>query len=286
MFASAQNDDRVSQACGLRPYPGRASLLAVALLLLGHAVNANGTDDGDTGDQLDIDRMSLAFNEEFSKLDVSEWGPGTRWIAHTPWSGDFGGARFAAPRPDFPFTLEDGVLRIEARRDERGEWRSGLLASVDTKGQGFAQQYGYFEMRARLPTGPGVWPAFWLVGLDRSQYTAEIDVLEYYGDRPDAFSSVVHVWHRDGRHYSQGKRIDVFREADASEFHTYGVKLDASQTRIYFDRELVWKTPTQVEHRQPMYILLNLALVEKESKNTASDPSYMFVDYVRAYGFK
>lgn len=285
MFASHKSHDRVPRGSGFHRRPGLASLLAVALLL-SHAVNANGDDEGDTGDLLDTERMRLAFSEEFSQLDVSEWGPGTRWIAHTPWSGDFGGARFAAPRPDFPFTLEDGVLRIEARRDERGEWRSGLLASVDTKGQGFAQQYGYFEMRARLPTGPGVWPAFWLVGLDRSQYTAEIDVLEYYGDRPDAFSSVVHVWHRDGRHYSQGKRIDVFREADASEFHTYGVKIDASQIRIYFDRELVWKTPTQAEHRQPMYVLLNLALVEKESKNAASDPSYMFVDYVRAYSFK
>ncbi|GEO86868.1 hypothetical protein GCM10007920_38060 [Ciceribacter naphthalenivorans] len=260
-------------------------MLAV-VLLLGYVVNAKGDGEGDTGDALDIEGMRVAFDEDFSRLNVSEWGPGTRWIAHTPWSGDFGGARFAAPRPGFPFTVADGVLRIEARRDEHGEWRSGLLASVDTKGRGFAQQYGYFEMRARLPDGPGVWPAFWLIGLDRSQSTAEIDALEYYGDRPGAFSSIVHVWHRDGRHYSQGKRIPAFRDADPSEFHTYGVKIDASQIRIYFDRQLMWKTPTQPAHRQPMYILLNLALVEEESRNAAANPSSMFVDYVRAYSFK
>jgi len=260
--------------------------LLVVAILLGGGVNANSDSEDDTGDLLDIEGMMLTFQEDFLQLDISEWGPGTRWIAHTPWSGDFGGARFAAPRPDFPFTLEGGVLRIEARQDERGEWRSGLLASVDTKGQGFAQQYGYFEIRARLPTGPGVWPAFWLIGLDRSQYTSEIDVLEYYGDRPGAFSSAVHVWHRDGRHYSKGKRIVAFHDADAGQFHTYGVKIDALQIRVYFDRQLVWQTPTQPELRQPMYILLNLALVEEESRNAASNPSHMFVDYVRAYRFK
>lgn len=286
MFVSDQRHARVLRGRRFRRLSVPATLLAVALLLLSRPVNANGDGEGDTGDLLDTERMKLAFSEEFTQLDVSEWGPGTRWIAHTPWSGDFGGARFAAPKPGFPFTLEDGVLRIEAKRNAQGEWHSGLLASVETTGSGFAQQYGYFEMRARLPKGPGVWPAFWLIGLDRSQYTAEIDVLEYYGDRPDAFSSVVHVWHRDGRHYSQGKRVEVFREADPAEFHTYGVKIDASQIRVYFDRQLVWKTPTQPEHRQPMYILLNLALVEEESRNAASNPSHMFVDYVRAYSFK
>ncbi len=271
-----------AHGCHRQPWP---FALAAVLVLLCNRAYASG--DGDTGDTLDLENMQLSFSEEFERLDVSEWGPGTRWIAHTPWSGDFGGARFAAPTPDFPFTITDGILRIEARQETTGQWRSGLLASVDTKGEGFAQQYGYFEMRARLPTAGGVWPAFWLIGLDRSQYTAEVDVLEYYGDRPGAFSSVVHVWHRDGRHYSKGKRVEVFDEVDPADFHTYGVKIDASYIRVYFDRQLVWKTPTQAQHRQPMYMLLNLALVEEEARQKGTpNPSYMFVDFVQAYRFR
>nr|WP_244467910.1 glycoside hydrolase family 16 protein [Nitratireductor soli] len=238
-------------------------------------------------DRLNLEQMSLSFDEDFTTLDVSAWGPGTRWIAHTPWSGDFGGARFANPHEGFPFRVEDGVLRIEARRDKEGEWQSGLLASVDPKGDGFAQQYGYFEMRARLPEGPGVWPAFWLIGKDRSKATAEIDVLEYYGDKPGGYSSVVHVWHRDGRHTSQYNRNEVFgtgsEAAKPGEFHTYGVRVDRDWIRIYFNRAFVWKTETQPEHRQPLYILLNLALVDGATKEEAPDPSHMFVDYVRAY---
>jgi hypothetical protein len=62
----------------------------------------------------------LVFSEDFNgPLDVSPWGPGTRWIAHTPWHDDFGDAAFADPTPDFPFIIQNGILRIEARKDEK-----------------------------------------------------------------------------------------------------------------------------------------------------------------------
>lgn len=245
---------------------------------------ADDAASGDTGDALDLDKMKITFADEFDDLSVSAWGPGTRWIAHTPWSGDFGGARFANPKDGFPFTIDDGVLRIESSKDGEGEWRSGLLASVDPKGNGFAQQYGYFETRAQLPTGPGLWPAFWLIGKDRSKLTAEIDVMEYYGDKPDGYSSTVHVWYKTGEHYSKFSRINAFLKAKPGDFHTYGVKIDPKYIRMYFDRKLVWKTETRPEHQQPMYVLLNLGLVDNVTKASAPDPSHMFVDYVHVYG--
>ncbi|WP_041544770.1 MULTISPECIES: glycoside hydrolase family 16 protein [Chelativorans] len=257
-----------------------ATLIASVLTLaISSAASAIAAEE----DELDLGQMSLSFEEEFDTLSVSAWGPGTRWIAHTPWSGDFGGARFANPEEAFPFTIEDGVLRIEARKDAEGEWQSGLLASVDPKGNGFAQQYGYFEMRARLPEGPGLWPAFWLIGKDRSEFTAEIDVIEFYGDKPEGYSSVVHVWYRDGNHYSRFRRNEVFPAADPKDFHTYGVHVGPNWIRFYFDQKFMWKTETQAEHRQPLYLLLNLAMVDGPSKDQAPNPSYMYVDYVRAY---
>jgi hypothetical protein len=95
----------------------------------------------------------MTFSEDFDDvLSVSPWGPNTRWIAHTPWAGDFGDARFADPQLGvFPFTIENGILRIEARKDADGKWASGLLASTDPNGRGFSQQYGCFEIRAKLP---------------------------------------------------------------------------------------------------------------------------------------
>ena len=113
---------------------------------------------------LDLDPYRLTFDEDFSQpLSISAWGPGTRWIAHTPYAGDFGDARFGDPGKDSPFSVHNGILRIEAMKTGN-HWRSGLICSVDPNGVGFSQQYGYFEMRAKLPKGLGTWPAFWLMG--------------------------------------------------------------------------------------------------------------------------
>ena len=151
--------------------------MGTALLLfgaprLGHAQEERA--EATRASQLELEDYELVFNDEFDKpLDVSAWGPNTRWIAHTPWKGDFGDAAFNDPAPDHPFTVKDGVLRIEARRMKHAlpgvrPWRSGLLASNDPNGRGFSLQYGYFEICAKLPDSKGVWPAFWLSSQCRS----------------------------------------------------------------------------------------------------------------------
>ena len=51
-------------------------------------------------------------------------------------------------------------------------------------------------MKAILPTGPGTWPAFWLVGTDKSKTASEIDVIEYYGAFDKNYHSTEHVWEK------------------------------------------------------------------------------------------
>jgi hypothetical protein len=246
--------------------------------------------DTDQAPSLDLTGFHLTFREEFDEpLDVSAWGPGTRWIAHTPWAGDFGDARFADPGSDFPFSVKDGILRIEARKDETGKWSSGLLASNDPMGNGFSQQYGYFEMRAKLPPGPGVWPAFWLCssynrkdttsGLDGS---VEIDVLEYYGRTPSSFTATIHVW-RPEPHRSEGCTITTKRYEASTGFHNYGCLVDPEWITMYFDGIKVWQGKTPPEHNKPLMLLLNLALGPGWPIDKTPNPSVMKVDYVRVY---
>jgi beta-glucanase (GH16 family) len=258
------------------------ALLCTAGLLTETIPRANaGSSPADT---IDLSGYTLTFDEEFDWLDVSSRGPGTRWIAHTPWNGDFGDADFADPGPDFPFTTRDGILRIEARNREGTGWQSGLLASVDPKNQGFTQAYGYFEVRAKFPSGPGVWPAFWLIGRTDA-YTAEIDVVEHHGEFPERFTSAVHVWDRKDkdRSVSVHQRTEVAPGSLSVDFHTYGVSVEEDFIRVYFDRREVWTTPTPAEHRMPKYILLDLALGSGFSITDTPNPSYMFVDYVKVW---
>ena len=68
------------------------------------------------------------FDEE--SISAHRIGP-ARWTAHTPWSGDFGDARFADPGPHGPFKVQDGILSITASKDREGRWASGLIAAAD-----------------------------------------------------------------------------------------------------------------------------------------------------------
>jgi hypothetical protein len=221
----------------------------------------------------------------FAKLDVSAWGPGTRWIAHTPWNGDFGDARFVNPTPGFPFSVENRILRIEAKRGDDGIWRSGLLASTDHYGHGFAQQFGYFEMRAKLPKGPGLWPAFWLVGNADPDTSAELDIMEYYGRFPDMYQSAVHLWKKSdrGRAYQAVLRNQVPVESLSQDFHSYGALIDPDWIVLYLDRHEVARTPTPPEFHRPLFILLDLGMGGGWPIDQTPNPSVMQVEYVRAY---
>ena len=234
---------------------------------------------------LSFEQSQLVFEEEFESLDVSPVGPGSKWIAHTPWNGDFGDAVFADPGPDFPFTLEGGNLRIEARKIENGQWFSGLLASANGDGSGFSQKYGYFEIRAKLPEGPGLWPAFWLnsVADTAAQASVEIDVLEHYGHFPSKYISTVQVWSKEGANRAEAYTFSVDAGALYRNFNTYGVLVGPEWTIFYHNRIEYWRSRTPIEHNRPLLILLNLALGSGWSIEATPSPSYMYVDYVRVY---
>jgi beta-glucanase (GH16 family) len=283
---AVSHDVRVRAGAGRKPVRGapRFTRLALALVLSVILFSGFSPPPGPPIPPLDLSGYRVTFADEFNDLSVSAWGPNTRWIAHTPWNGDFGDAAFADPQPGFPFTVENGILRIEARKNERGQWQSGLLAGHDLKGNGFAQQFGYFEMRAKLPSGKGVWPAFWLMGTERSRYAVEVDVLEFYGHDPRALHSVYHVWSMNtvypSRHVPHVTRLDTDLTDD---YHRFGVMIDASWTTFYLDGNAYWRIETPPEFAQPLFPLLNLALGSGWPITETPNPSYMLVDYVRIY---
>ena len=243
--------------------------------------------DSDRPATLNLAGYHLTFDDEFNgPLDVSATGPGTKWIAHTPSFTDFGDAAFANPDPgSTPFSVKDGVLTIEARRQE-GKWTSGLLSSVDPKGNGFSQQYGYFEMRAKFPEGAGTWPAFWLLSqpslVDKKRDGVEIDIVEQYGVADNLLHTTFHWWFVDKPHAAVA---DTFNVADMTrDFHRYGFLWDERQMVWYFDGVEVWRQPTPPEAKAPMYVLVNLALGGGWPIDKTPSPSRMLVDYVRVYG--
>lgn len=226
--------------------------------------------------------------EEFDTLSVSPHRIGlARWTAHTPWWGDFGDAQFSDPGSKGPFSVSDGILSIKAWKDQRGDWRSGLLAAADRTGRGWGTQYGYFETRMKFPAGPGTWPAFWLMPLravGAVDPRVEIDVVEYYGHRTDQFHSVMHLHYDEpGKKWVEGSRTAVEPGILVSDFNTFGVDISPEWIVFFLNREEVWRQQTPDALDYPMYPIVNLALGSGWPIDETPDPSVLLVDYVHVY---
>ncbi len=258
------------------------SVIVLSLMLFGGPSLKAGPEESRV---IDLSGYVVSFDETFRALSVSAWGPGTRWIAHTPWNGDFGDAQFADPTPEFPFKITDRGLQIEASKGPDGKWRSGLLASNGPQNEGFSQQFGYFEMRAKLPAGPGLWPAFWLVGNQGQDTSAEIDVMEHYGVSPGNFQYAIHTWPKvaGAQNFQAIFTQPVPTGSLYTEFHNFGVSVEPDWTIFYYDRHEIGRSQTREEHRRSMFLILDLGLGSGWPIDKAPSPSFMEVAYVRAY---
>ncbi|WP_088279087.1 glycoside hydrolase family 16 protein [Ideonella sp. A 288] len=263
--------------------PNRRQTLA--LVGSGLAGTATGSVAEEGLAPLDLSGHRLSFSEDFDRPpEVSAWGP-SKWIAHTPWNGDFGAARFTDPGPGQAWATTDGLLRITARRGDAasgGRWTTGLLASSDRAGGGFRQALGYFEARLRFPLARGVWPAFWLVATHPAGPRVEIDVVEFYGRQPQQFRCVAHLWpNGSGRPaWGQGNATAYGADTRPDDFNLYGAMVTADAITYYFNRRPVWRVAAPADMReQRLTVLVNLAI----EPDIEPGEHRMDVDHVRAW---
>jgi beta-glucanase (GH16 family) len=188
-----------------------------------------------------------------------------------------------------PFRIVDGKLEITAQplkaELRQFAWGRSYTSGLLTSKKSFAQQYGVFEIRAKIPKGKGLWPAFWLLPANGG-WPPEIDILEILGDNPQ---KLYVSWHSSvgGKHSSETKAIDV---PDTSEkFHTYSIGWTKDAIEWFFDDIEIASKPTPQDFHQPMYMLLNLAVgggwPGVPDVNTQFPAKYT-IDWVRAYGRK
>jgi len=185
-------------------------------------------------------------------------------------------------------TVSGGLLHLVAREQEtkpRFRYTSGLISTGGRlKPPLFAFKYGYMEMRAKLPPGKGMWPAFWALPTDGT-WPPEIDVVEGQGETPSTDYLSVH-W-RDERREDNEDETKYDTSTDLSTgFHSYGVDWESNIITWYFDRHPVktFSKAALIPHK-PMYVIVNLAVggwISFPDRNTLF-PAEMLVDYVRVW---
>ena len=164
-------------------------------------------------------------------------------------------------------TVQNGVLIISAK-EESFEDSNYTSARILTKGK-FEQKYGRFEARMRLPSGQGMWPAFWMLGanIDSNPWPAcgEIDIMENAGSKPTVVSGAVH-----GPGYSGGqpilKKYNLVNDRFDTGFHIFGIEWGPEYINYYVDDVLYNQiTPDDVTgewvfDNGPFFIIINLQL--------------------------
>ena len=188
--------------------------------------------------------------------------------------------------PD-PFSVSNGVLDITAAQANPAianyynafNYSSGIITSAHS----LSQLYGYFEIRAEVPAGNGLFPAFWLLPADGSH--AEIDIMEILGKDPTKLYTTAHSF-TTGQDV-ESAAITTIPNA-ASGFHTYGVDWEPNFITWYFDGHEVFQVATPADLNKPMYMIANLAIGNVGSfpgppDGSTSFPASLQIDYIRAF---
>ncbi|NQT38823.1 MAG: glycoside hydrolase family 16 protein [Planctomycetes bacterium] len=205
--------------------------------------------------------------------------------------------------------VKDGLLVIRANKERYANPRfRGDSAPADGRhGRKFAEytsasvtsrgkvtwRYGRIEVRAKLPTGRGMWPAIWMLGTKNGwPACGELDIMENVGFAPDVIHANVHTTkynHTKGN----GKGAKITVEKPYETFHVYAIEWNKDRIDFFLDDQKYFtytNEGTGVDawpFDSPHYLILNIAVGGSWGGQRGIDdavfPQEMAIDYVRVY---
>ena len=267
----------------------RLGRLLVATVSLGsvHAADAPATEAGEAAARYQAPAWRLIWSDEFDQ-------PG----APDPVKWDYERGRVRNREAQFytvdrheSARVEGGQLIITARREP---WQGAgyTSASVITRGK-FSFCYGKLEIRAKIPTGRGTWPALWLLGDAKGNVgwprCGEIDLMENVGFDPDRLHFTVHTGaFNHVKKTAVGRPVTVPRLPE--DFHVYGLAWTKERIEFFLDGRKVHEFanagqgPDHWPFDAPCYLLMNLAIGGDWGGQKGIDEAIFPLEYRIDYG--
>ncbi|WAA08561.1 glycoside hydrolase family 16 protein [Fervidibacillus albus] len=221
-----------------------------------------------------IDGWKLIWHDEFEKPYVNR----SNWNMENWASEKNNELQYYSPKN---IVTEDGLLKIISRKENYGgrEFTSGAMHTKDK----FSFLYGKVEMRAKLPKGKGIFPAFWMMPNQDQTWLPEIDIMEMLGHKPEEIWMVLHWLNEDQKLTSVSSS---YTGKDYSEdFHTFGIEWSEDQVVWLIDGVERFKTDIFVP-KEEMYLYVNTAIGGNwpGSPNESTPfPQLFLIDYIRVF---
>jgi beta-glucanase (GH16 family) len=231
---------------------------------------------------------NLVWSDEFNGTglpDPSKWGYEQGFVRNNE-------AQYYTVARTENCRQENGSLVIEAIK-ESYMGASYTSASINTKGK-VDFMNGRLEVRAKVPTGRGTWPAAWLLGTNIDMVgwpsCGEIDVMENVGFMPNSIYCTLH-YEGDAGAAANGSKIDLNNPTPFADFHVYAMAWSQKEIVLSVDGTPVETYPNDGSNPWPFgapeYVLLNLAIGGAWGGQQGIDdtifPVEYLVDYVRYY---
>jgi beta-glucanase (GH16 family) len=238
----------------------------------------------------EIPGYTLVWNDEFDKatLDYTKW--------EHEINGNGGGNNELQYYTAFPTNsfIEGGKLIIKALHEnyQGKEYTSARIRSLN-KGDWL---YGRIEVKAKVPTGRGTWPAIWMLSTDWYYgdwpKSGEIDIMEHVGYDPNVIHGSIHTFAYNHTIGTQ-KTATLPISTATTDFHIYAIEWFEDHIDFYIDKAKYFTFTNENNgwaywpFDKRFHLILNLAVGGNwggaQGVNPADFPAQMEVEYVRVY---
>lgn len=228
----------------------------------------------------------LVFDDEFNSTSLDT----TKWSLYLPWSNSVSGDnRYHSTNGNYlSYMMPDDVVfpgngTLDLNTEKRNEtapsghvfnYTEGMITTASK----FTTAYGYFEIRAKLPTGAGNWPAFWMT----NGWPPEDDIMEAWpatSTNHQGLYGMNSTWYNVYPSYS----------SVSSGWHTWSMEWGPGYQTFYIDgvaTETINNTSAVPSSSNPEYLLLNSGVQNGQTANYSnSNNNTLQVDYVRVWGY-